>query len=101
MSKRRIIFLSIFGAYELGIFLFSIIVESNKSNMGFLFDVFKGIHLVKYGTFLGVAMLATEFVWTWMDSRKVEKEKEAMRHENNLLKAKVYDLTNGTTTPIK
>ncbi len=101
MSKRRIIFLSIFGAYELGIFLFSVIVESNKSDMGFLFNIFGSIHLVKYGTFLGVAMLATEFVWTWMDSRKVEKEKEAMRHENNVLKAKVYDLTNGTTSSVK
>jgi hypothetical protein len=101
MSKRRIIFLTIFGAYELGIFVFSVIVESNKTDMGFLFDVFGKIHLVKYGTFFGVALLAVEFIWTWMDGRKSAKEKEAMRNENNELKAKVDGLTHGTTTPVK
>src|SRR6266487_1146531 len=95
MNKRRIIFLSIFGGYELIIFLLSLFVESNKSDVGFLFNIFGKIYLIKYGAFLGVAFLAVEFVWTWMDSKNVAKEKEAMRHENNVLKAKVYDLTNG------
>jgi hypothetical protein len=48
--------------------------------------------LFKYGTFLGCLLLATEVVWTWMDSKKIAREKEAMRQENNILKAKVYDL---------
>jgi hypothetical protein len=37
-----------------------------------------------------------EAIWTWLDNKNFEKEKEAMRHENNVLKAKVYDLQNGS-----
>ncbi len=92
MNKRRVIFLSIFGVYELSIFIFSVIVEN--SDVGSLLNIFEKIHLIKYGALIGVAFLATEFLWTWMDSKNATKEKEAMRHENNVLKAKVYDLTN-------
>lgn len=96
MNKRRVIFLSIFGVYELSIFIFSVVVEN--SDVGSLLSIFGKIHLIKYGALIGVAFLATEFVWTWLDSKNAAKEKETMRHENNVLKAKVYDLTNGGST---
>jgi hypothetical protein len=95
MNKRRLIFLSVFGAYQLCIFIFALFVEN--SDPGTLFSIFGKIYLIKWGAFVGIAMLAAEFVWTWMDAKNAAKEKEAMRHENNVLKAKVYDLSNGST----
>jgi hypothetical protein len=99
MTKRRLIFLSLFGGYQLLVFIFTIYVE--KSDTGVLFDLFSKMYLFKYGAFIGVALIATEFVWSWLDSKNASKEKEAMRHENNVLKAKVYDLTNGSASSVK
>jgi hypothetical protein len=45
---------------------------------------------------LGLVLLIIDFVWWWSESKEAEKEKNASRHENNTLKAKVYDLQETT-----
>jgi putative Ca2+/H+ antiporter (TMEM165/GDT1 family) len=92
MNKRRIIFLSIFGGYHLVSFLFTLFMESRMNDLSVLYGLFGKIYLFKYVAFLGLGLFVVEAVWTWRDSKNLEKEKEAMRHENNVLKAKVYDL---------
>ncbi len=92
MDKRRLIFLGVFGLYHLSALIFTLIMEFNKNDLSLLYSLFGKISLFKYGAFFGVALFAVEVVWTWRDSKNAEKEKEAMRHENNVLKAKVYDL---------
>lgn len=93
MNQRRIIFLSIFGAYHLIAFIFTLVIESQKNDFSLLTGLLGKISWFKYGTFFGLALIVTEVIWTWRESKNVEKEKEIMRHENNLLKAKIYDFT--------
>jgi hypothetical protein len=90
MNKRRLIFLSIFGAFHLITFIFTIVIDSNDASM--LLSLVNYVSLFKYLAFLGLAMLITEFIWTWQDSRRAQKMENDMRLENNTLKAKVYDL---------
>ncbi len=93
MNKRRLIFLSIFGVYHLGALALTIVMDTNKNDLSLLYSLFGKITLFKYGAFIGLLLFVAEVVWSWLDSKKLEKEKEAMRHENNVLKAQVYDLT--------
>ena len=92
MDKRRLIFFSIFGGYHFIAFVFTLFMESQKDDLSLLYTLFAKITLFKYGTFLGLALFATEVIWTWRDSKKFAQEKEVMRQENNVLKAKVYDM---------
>jgi hypothetical protein len=91
MTRNRIIFYSIFGVYQLLSFIFTIIVDSTNSTT-FLFGMLKYIGWFKYVTFLGVVLIIIDFIWLWMDGRRQKKAEEDFRHENNVLKAKVYDL---------
>jgi hypothetical protein len=93
MNKRRIIFLSFFGAYHLIVSLFTLYIESQKKDFSVLLGLFDMISLFKYGAFLGLVLLITEFVWVWREAKSNALEKEAQRLENNTLKAKVYDMT--------
>jgi hypothetical protein len=90
MNKRRLIFLLIFGTYHLAALIFTIYMDYDKS---ILFSLLDKISLFKYGAFLGIVLFAVEAFWSWRDAKNAELEREAMRLENNTLKAKVYDLT--------
>jgi len=90
MNKRRLIFLLVFGVYHLAALIFTIYIDVDKS---ILFSLLDKISLFKYGAFLGIILFAIEAVWSWRDAKNAELEREAMRLENNTLKAKVYDLT--------
>ncbi|MFM8911580.1 MAG: hypothetical protein ACKOE6_01525 [Flammeovirgaceae bacterium] len=92
MNQRRLIFLAVFGAYHLLSLIFTLYIDGDTS---VLLSLVSKVYLFKYGAFFGLILFITELVWTWRDSRSFEKEVEAMRHENNVLKAKVYDLTDG------
>jgi hypothetical protein len=94
MTRNRIIFYSIFGAYQLIAFIFTIIVDFSNST-SFLFGLLKYIGWFKYLTFLGVALILVDFIWLRLDIRSQKKVEEDYRHENNVLKAKVYDLQEG------
>jgi hypothetical protein len=90
MSRRRLIFYSIFGGFHLISFIFTLVLEYGDPSQ--LFGLIKYIGTFKYITFLGVAMITTDFVWVWLDNRNAQQKEEAMRLENNTLKAKVYDM---------
>lgn len=89
MTRNRIIFYSVFGVYQLSAFIFTIYIEQIALSLLHILPWFK------YITFLGLVMIITDFVWLWMDQRNFKKTEEASRHENNILKAKVYDLQQG------
>ncbi|MFM9838875.1 MAG: hypothetical protein ACKVOQ_11460 [Cyclobacteriaceae bacterium] len=101
MNKRRLIFLSVFGVYHLCAFGLTIFMDSQKNDLSLLYSLFGKITLFKYGALFGLILFGIEAFWTWRDQKNADKEKEAMRHENNVLKAKVYDLSNGTINPVK
>jgi hypothetical protein len=101
MNKRRLIFLSVFGGYHLLALLFTIYMDSQKQDFGLLSKMLANISLFKYGAFFGLILFGTEAFWAWRDQKNADKEKEAMRHENNVLKAKVYDLSRGAASAVK
>jgi hypothetical protein len=93
MNQRRIIFYSIFGVYQLIAFIFTLVMESDT---GFLFKIVNYIGWFKYVTFFGLLLIIVDFVWWWREAKNSEKTQDTMRHENNTLKAKVYDMQEGT-----
>jgi hypothetical protein len=91
MTKSRIIFYSVFGVYQLVAFIFTLYIEKIALSLVHYLAWFK------YITFLGLVLIITDFVWLWLDQRKQKQMEEASRHENNVLKAKVYDLQQGAS----
>ncbi|HRG08468.1 MAG TPA: hypothetical protein PLJ08_07800, partial [Cyclobacteriaceae bacterium] len=53
------------------------------------------------GALLGVVLFAIDVVWHFIEMRTARKEHEILRHENNTLKAKVYDLQQSPKQPVK
>lgn len=90
MNKRRLIFLLVFGLYHLAAVIFTIYIDFNSS---ILFSLLDKIGLFKWGALFGIVLFGVEVFWSWRDAKDAEREREAMRLENNTLKAKVYDLT--------
>jgi hypothetical protein len=71
MNTRRIIFLALFGFYQLSVLFFTIYMETKKNDLDFMFSLIKDIGLFKYGALFGVILLVIEFVWSRNDARKV------------------------------
>jgi hypothetical protein len=71
MKKRRIVFLTLFGLYQLSILLFTIYMESKRNDLDFMFGLIKDIGLFKYGAMFGLVLLLIEFIWSRSDARKV------------------------------
>jgi hypothetical protein len=90
MTRRRLIFYAIFGAFHLITFIFTLIIEYSDASS--LFSLIKYIGTFKYIAFLGLALIITDFIWMWLDTRNAKMKEDAMRTENNTLKAKVYDM---------
>jgi hypothetical protein len=89
MNKNRLIFFGIFAAFHLVAFIFTVAIENNSS---MLFSMVKYIPWFKYGTLLGLILVITDVIWSWIINRDSKKEKDALTHELNTLKAKLFDL---------
>ena len=89
MKKNRLIFYAIFALFHIGAFLFTVILDNNTS---LLFSMVQYVPLFKYGTLLGVLLIIADFAWAWVAGKEAEKEKSALSHELNTLKAKLFDL---------
>jgi hypothetical protein len=92
MKKNRLIFYAVFGAFHLFLVFFTFYVESNKNDFAFLTQMLKWISITKWGAMLGLILLITDMVWSYMHVRETDKERAAMAHEINTLKAKLFDL---------
>jgi len=64
MNTRRIVFLLIFGLYQLSVFLFTLIVEFKD---GYIYTLLNKVSLFKYGAFLGVILVVFEFFFVKND----------------------------------
>ena len=89
MGKNRLIFYSIFAAYQLAGFIFTVVIDSNVSA---LFSMAGYVPVFKYASFVGVVLIVVDFIWSWRQLNKANQEVEEFRHENNTLKAKIYDI---------
>ncbi len=92
MNQRRRIFFVIFGSYHLVTLFLILFIEAQKEDLGLLYGLYSKIWMMRYGAILGVLLFIVDFIWNWIETRNAEREKEIIRHENNTLKARVYDL---------
>ena len=88
MSKNRIILYIIFAVFHIGAFIFTLLIQ----DFGFITKMFEYIKLFKFITFFGIILIATDFIWSWIVNRDSQREKAALTHELNTLKAKLFDL---------
>ena len=88
MNKNRKIFYLVFAIFQVSAFIFTLYIE----DFSFLTKIYKYIGWFKYITFLGIMLVVTDVIWTWIVSRDTQKEHGALTHELNTLKAKLFDL---------
>lgn len=97
MKKNRLIFYAFFALFHLFIFFFSLYMDGEKDNFQFLFSLQKKIGLLKYGSFIGLILLAIDIVWLMRGERQHAIEKKQWDHEMTTLKAKLFDLQEKAT----
>ena len=88
MNKNRIIFYLVFATFQVGGFIFTLLIQ----DFNFLTRIYQYIGLFKYITFFGIVLIVTDVVWSLIVNRDSQKEKAALTHELNTLKAKLFDL---------
>lgn len=92
MKKNRLIFYGVFAAFHLFLVFFSIYVESNKNDLGFMIEMLKWMSFMKWGAIFGLALLVLDVIWVYRSAGQNAKENAAVNHELNTLKAKLFDL---------
>lgn len=95
MTKIRLIFYAVFAAFHLGAFIFTLILQSNTS---LLLKMAGYVSTLKYVTLFGLILLVVDVVWAFKINRQVQQEKDALAHELNMLKARLYDIQEGKDT---
>ena len=88
MSKNRIILYIIFAVFHVGAFIFTLMIQDLTVAM----QMIEHVVLFKYISFFGIVLVATDFIWSWIANSDSRKEKAALTHELNTLKAKLFDL---------
>jgi hypothetical protein len=101
MNQRRRIFFILFGSYHLLTLIFILFIEAQKEDLSLLYGLYSKIWMMRLGAMFGLLLFVIDFIWNWIENRNAGREKEVMRHENNTLKAKVYDLQQPVPGPIK
>ena len=89
MKKNRLIFFAVFATFHLTSFIFTILLDNNTS---LLFSMVKYVPMFKFVTLFGLLLLISDFIWSWITSKDVQREKSGLTHELNTLKAKLFDL---------
>ncbi len=93
MNRNRLYFYVVFAVFQTVIFVFTVWLDT--ASLDSLLGLMKYLHSFKYAGFFGFALLIADFIWSWIDRRANKKQDEILRHENNELKAKVYDYQEG------
>lgn len=89
MNKARLIFYIIFALFHLGAFIFTIALGKDS---GFLMSMFSWVPYFKWVTLVGVLLVVIDFAWTSIEVKNRSREKAALQHEVNTLKAKLFDM---------
>jgi hypothetical protein len=89
MKKNRWIFFSIFALFHVAAFIFTVVLDNNTN---LLFKMIGWVPSFKWITLLGVVLLGIDVMWALAIHKEWQKEKAALNHELNTLKAKLFDL---------
>ena len=87
MKRSRTIFYVVFIIFQLAWFVFSFVVESNKSNFDFLFTLRAKIPTMKYITGFGLLLILV-----FADQNTHSDRLEKALDEKNAVKAQMYDM---------
>jgi len=94
MKKNRLIFYLIFASFHVVAFIFTVALGNSSS---FLMSMFSWVPYFKWVTLLGVILVGIDFVWSWIFVKDSARERAALTHEVNTLKAKLFDLQEDLT----
>jgi ABC-type transport system involved in cytochrome bd biosynthesis fused ATPase/permease subunit len=94
MKKSRLIFYLLFALFHLGAFIFTIALGNDTS---FLMSMFSWVPYFKWVTLLGLFMVCVDFIWAWIANRDRDRQRDALAHEVNTLKAKLFDMQEEAT----
>ena len=89
MKKNRWIFFGVFAIFHLSAFIFTIMLQGNTS---LLLTMAGWIPSFKWITLFGLILLIIDVIWAISIHKENQKEKAALNHELNTLKAKLFDL---------
>jgi hypothetical protein len=89
MKKNRVIFYLIFALFHIAAFIFTIALGNDS---GFLMSMFSWVPYFKWVTLVGVVLVLIDFIWSWAAAKDRAREREALSHEVNTLKAKLFDM---------
>ncbi len=79
-------------------FYFESIVEQGNFNK--MLDLAKNATKFKYLSFIGLILLGVDFVMNYLTVRQLSKEKDALKSEMTILKAKLFDLQEAAKTVV-
>ena len=89
MKRNRVVFYLIFTLFHIGAFIFTVALGKDS---GFLMSMFSWVPYFKWVTLIGVVLVLVDFIWSWAAAKDRQREREALSHEVNTLKAKLFDL---------
>lgn len=89
MKKQRVIFYLIFVLFHIGALIFTIRLGNDST---FLMSMFSWVPYFKWVTLLGVIMVVIDFIWAWIVVKESSRQRAALFHEVNALKAKLFDM---------
>lgn len=89
MKKSRLIFYLVFALFHIVAFIFTVALGKDS---GFLMSMFTWVPYFKWVTLLGVFLVIIDFSWALVVNKDRQREKDALQHEVNTLKAKLFDM---------
>lgn len=89
MKQGRIIFYVIFLLFHVGAFIFTVYLAKDSN---FLMSMFSWVPYFSWVTFLGIVLVIIDFIWSWASAKQRQRERDALAHEVNTLKAKLFDM---------
>lgn len=94
MTQNRIIFYLLFALFHIVAFVFTVVLGNDSS---FLMSMFSWVPYFKWVTLIGVVLVLIDFIWSWVAAKDRQREREALQHEVNTLKAKLFDMQEEVT----
>src|SRR5690606_19973427 len=91
---NRAIFYIIFALFHIGAFVFTVKLGNDRA---FLLSVYDWVSYFKWVTLLGLVLVVIDFIWTLISINEHGREKAALVHEVNALKAKLFDMQEAKT----
>jgi hypothetical protein len=92
MKKSKLIFHILFVLFHVALFIIAVYVYTQRDNFSFLLKVQTYITYMPYMAFVGLVLLGLNYLFIMIKNRTFSKEMESVKKENNLLKAKMFDL---------